>query len=280
MNAKVTNRCAWIVVLSAILSATSTSPLWADKGIDAITKGSQDVILSFDRPGRLVELPVKEGDTVKAGQLVARQDDSEEQAAASFAKITAEDDTTIKAEEAVLEQKRVDYENLLKSTAGSTYEKDQAKLEVTVEEAKVTLQKFQQAQNKIKYDEAKAPLAKTRLFSPIDGVVQETRVQIGESVDVQNMKVIRIVKLDPLWIDVAVPFAQAEQLKLQDQATVTLSNKETRPGHVIHVAAVADSASDTLLVRVEVANADQRKAGERVQVTFPGTSRVASVDNP
>ena len=280
MNAKVMNRCVWVVVASSMLGAVAASPVWADKPIDAITKGSQDVILSFDRPGRLVELPVKEGDTVQAGQLVAKQDDSEEQAATSFAKFTAEDETTIKAEEAVLEQKRVDLKNLINSNAGSLYERDQAKLEVTVEEAKVTIQQSQQTENKYKYDQAKAALDKTKLFSPIDGVVQETRVQVGESVDVQNMKVIRIVKLDPLWIDVAVPFAQAEQLKLQDPATVTLPNKETRPGHVIHVAAVADSASDTLLVRVEVANPDQRKAGERVGVTFPTAGRVASLDNP
>jgi RND family efflux transporter MFP subunit len=278
MNAKVMNRCVWIVVASSMLGAVSL--VRADKPIDAFTKGSQDVILSFDRPGRLVELPVKEGDTVKANQLVAKQDDSEEEAAASFAKFTAEDQTTIKAEQAVLEQKRVDLKNLINSNAGSLYERDQAKLEVTVEEAKVTLQQSQQTENQYKYQQAKAALDKTRLFSPIDGVVQETRVQVGESVDVQNMKVIRIVKLDPLWIDVAVPFAQAEQLKLQDPATVTLSNKETRPGHVIHVAAVADSASDTLLVRVEVANPDQRKAGERVGVTFPTAGRVASLDNP
>jgi RND family efflux transporter MFP subunit len=278
MNAKVINRCVWIVVTSALLSAAS--PALADKGIEAITKPSQDVILSFDRAGRIVEMPVKEGDTVKAGQLVARQDDSEEQAALSYAKITAEDMTTIKAEEAVLEQKRVDYANLDKSHAGSTYEKDQARLEVTVEEAKVTLQKFQQTQNQYKYEQSKAATDKTKLFSPIDGVVQETKLQVGESVDVQNMKVVRVVKLNPLWIDVAVPFAQAEQLKIQDPAQVTLSNKETRSAHVILVAAVADSASDTLLVRVEVANPEQRKAGERVDVTFPQAGRVASVDNP
>jgi RND family efflux transporter MFP subunit len=267
-----------IVVAGGLLAVSTVAH--AEKGIDAITKGSQDVTLSFDRPGRIVELPVKEGDTVKAGQLVAREDDSEEEAALSLAKITAEDMTTIKAEQAVLEQKRVDYDNLSRSHAGSTYEKDQARLEVTVEEAKVTLQKFQQTQNEFKYQQAKAATDKTKLFSPIDGVVQETKLQVGESVDVQNMKVVRIVKLDPLWIDVAVPFAQAEQLKLQDPAQVTLSDKEVRVGHVIYVAAVADSASDTLLVRVELPNPDQRKAGERVTVTLPQGGRVASVDNP
>ncbi len=93
------------------------------------------------------------------------------------------------------------------------------------------------------------------------------------------MKVIRIVKLDPLWLDVPVAFGQAEELKLGDEARITLSNHEVRTGHVIHVAAVAESASETLLVRVEMSNPNQRKAGEQRHRLLSLPGKVASVDN-
>jgi hypothetical protein len=41
------------------------------------------------------------------------------------------------------------------------------------------------------------------------------------------------------------------------------------------VATVADSASDTLLVRVEVNNDAHTPAGERVSVSFPNAAKVA-----
>ncbi len=285
MNAKATRRFAGILVATCVVGLGFGGLAAADDGtsaagIQAITQASDDVTLSFDRPGRIVELPAKEGDPVTAGQMVAKQDDTEEQAALALAKLTADDDTTIKAEQAVLEQKKVDYENLKNAHAGSHYEIDQARLEVTVEEAKVKLQQFQQTQNQYKYEQTKAATEKTKLFSPIAGVVQELKVHVGESVDSQNMKVIRIVQLDPLWVDVPVPFAMAERLKVDDPAEVTLSNKEVRPARVIHLASVGSSAGGSLLVRILVKNPNQRKAGEQVSVTFPTAGKVASVDQP
>ncbi len=97
------------------------------------------------------------------------------QAALALAKVTADDDTTIKAEQEVLDQKEVDLENLNNSHASSHYEADQAKLEVVVEVAKVKLQLFQQNQNQYKYQQTKAAAEKTRMSSPIDGIVQDVK---------------------------------------------------------------------------------------------------------
>ena len=147
-------------------------------------------------------------------------------------------------------------------------------LDVEVGKANVRLSDFEHTQDGRKAAQAKATLEKTRLKTPVAGIVEQTMVKAGESVDAQNMKVMRIVAIDPLWIEVPVTFSLARTLKDNDAATITFSNKEVRTGKVTHVASVADAGSDTLLVRVEVGNAAKTPAGERVTVAFNGTAPV------
>ena len=82
---------------------------------------------------------------------------------------------------------------------------------------------------------------------------------------------IQLVKTDPLWIDVPVPLTQAKKLTLGQEVLVTFPEAEpvrSPNGRVIHISAVADAASDTLGVRIEVANPLGRPAGERLTVSF------------
>ena len=90
----------------------------------------------------------------------------------------------------------------------------------------------------------------------------------GESVE-QQTKVIRVVSIDPLWIEVPVPLETARTLKLGNTARVKFADlKDAQQGKITHIAAVADAASDTLQVRLEVPNSALRPAGERVRVDF------------
>jgi len=273
------------VALVAILLACGVG-FAADGGggtqVEAVTKPSQDVTLSFAHPqngsssGRVAEVLVKEGDTVTAGQLVAKEDDTEEQAGLDVAMAQANDNTRTEAQEKVEAQKEKVYENKKNNPAVNQSEKDEALVDVEVAKANVRLSQFEHVQDGRKAAQAKATFEKTRLKTPISGIVEQTMVKAGENVDNQNMKVMRIVNIDPLWIEVPVPFAVARDLKLDSPAGVIFSNKEKREGKVIHVATVADSASDSLLVRVEVENKAKTPAGERVTVSFPGAAKVAA----
>ena len=87
-------------------------------------------------------------------------------------------------------------------------------------------------------------------------------------------KILRIVQIDPLWVNVPVPTGQArERLKVDQGAHVVFANEddsvETLQGKIINIGSVADAASDTLNVRVEVSNPSRRPAGEHVTVIFP-----------
>ena len=84
---------------------------------------------------------------------------------------------------------------------------------------------------------------------------------------------------DPLWIDVPVPLTKTKGLKNDQSAEVEFigSSGPAAEGKIIHIAAVADAASDTLTVRVEVANHTGRPAGEHVHVRFLASLETAGL---
>jgi RND family efflux transporter MFP subunit len=250
---------------------------------DAVTKPSADIELSFVRGGRVAEVVVQEGDTVEEKQLIASLDDTVEQLQLLQLKAKAMDRTRIEAAAADLLQKQEDLkkiEGAKKKGAATDWELEHARLNVKIARLSLQLAKFEHEQDRRKFEEFKADLERLRLFSPVNGLVEEVAIEPGESA--QPMKTaIRVVKIDPLWIDVIVPLPMARHLKPGESAQVLLPGQssstwgETMEGRVIFVAAVSKAASDTLRVRVEVPNSGRRPAGERVAVSFP-SSKAAS----
>jgi RND family efflux transporter MFP subunit len=259
------------VYIAGLLSLLAAGVCVA-QDVGAITRPSEDVTLSFVRPGRIVEMPVKEGDTVKAGQLVARQDDEAERIELEQLRQKAEDVVVIRAREAQKAQKEVEHSKLVEAfakNAVSRWDMERAKLDVTIAEIQVEIAKFEQSQDRLKYEQRKADIERSKMVSPIDGKVEQIKVKLGESPD-QNEDVMRIVKINPLWIEAPVPLPVARGLKVGDATTVKFLDGATAeaPAKVVHVSAVADAASDTLNVRVEIPNPAGRPAGEHVSVRF------------
>jgi RND family efflux transporter MFP subunit len=265
-----------LLVTALLIGAAGASAAWADP-IQAITRPSEDVTLSCSRPGLIARILKQEGEAVKVDEPVVQQDAREEEAMLAADKAKAEDVTRIKAQEAIRDQSKVDLDRVVwaaKEGVKSQFELDKARIDVVVAEAQVKMAQVEQEQAKLKYDQSKVVVDKMTLTSPINGLVEQVLAKAGESVEL-NTKVMRIVNINPLWIEVQVPLAQARQLKLAATGKVIFSDQSTREGTVTFIAAVADAASDTLRVRLTVANPDLRKAGEQVQVDLGATGRVA-----
>jgi len=243
-------------------------------GIRAVTRPSADIDLSFVQPGRIAELPFKEGDAVEAGQVLIRQDDAAEQVLLAQLRAQSEDVTQIRASEASLAQKRVDLAKLEKAAArnaATELEVEHAKLDVTIAELSLELAKFEHEQALRKYQEQEIRVNRMQLESPIDGRVELIDVEVGESVNAL-VNVMRVVQRDPLWIDAPVPLSTAVGLEAGQTAGVQFPGSGSGPqvveGRIIFVSAVADAASGTLRVRIEVPNEARRPAGEHVAVSF------------
>ena len=251
--------------------------------IPAIAIPSKDVTLSFVRPGRVAKIFVKEGDVVKPGQVLVQLDDAAEQIRLQKLKMLAEDEIAVKAGEAKLAKQKVDLKRLewaFKEGVATELEVENVKLDVKIAELSLELAKAKKLQYELEHKEAKVYLDRMKITSPTGGVVEKIFLSEGESADALA-EVVRVVKIDPLWIDVPVPLDSARELKCGQAANVLFPG-ETKPrvGKIIHKPAVSDSASNTLTVRVEVANSSDGPAGEHVRVSFPAEEVAARPGGP
>lgn len=266
------------VAMSCLACAAIEPPAQpVDEYVEAITQPSSDATLSFVRSGQVAEIRVKPGDAVKPGQVLVQLEDRTECLQVEQLRAEAENDVRIRFAKADLDLKKVTFEqkdDAFRKGAATKLELEEARLGVVSSTLGLELAQFEQAQARLKHAGAKAELERMSLLSPIDGLVEAVLLEKGEAAYPQT-EVLRLVKIDPLWIDVPVPLPLAQSLRRGAPADVRFgpagaqAGTRTARGRIIHIAAVGDSASRTLLVRVEVANPAGRAAGERVRVSFP-----------
>jgi len=267
-------RTVQVCAAAALVLTVAMAGVCAGQTSEAITKPSADLALTFVRPGRIAEVLVKEGDTIKPGQLLARQEDEAEVIELNGLKAQADDTTRVRAAAAQLASKKEDlkrYEWAAGEGAATQFEVEHARLEVVIGDLSLELAKFQHEQDKNKYEQTKAQVDRLRLLSPVAGKVEQVIKHTGESPNAQE-NVMRVVSIDPLWVDAPVPLALGMKLKIGDAAQVvfTTAGREVLDGKVSFIAAVADAASGTITVRIEAANPKARPAGERCTVAFKG----------
>lgn len=258
------------LALAAALLATGAA---AGESFEAITRPSEDRVLSFTRPGLIAEVTVEDGDAVEQGQVLVRLDSAAERIQLAQLEAEAENTTRVEAAEARLAQKRVDLKRLrfaAERGAATELEVETAQLEVKISELSLVLARFELEQAKLKYREAEAQVDRMSLESPIDGRTETVAAEAGEAVEARD-RILRVIRIDPLRIDVPVPLDTARKLKVGLQAVVHFEPEISSEGKITFLAGEADAASRTLTVRVEVPNPEERFAGENVRVEFPET---------
>ncbi len=267
-----TRRLLYALMISAAFLG-GPDPGWTEDMIPANTMPSADVTVSFIQPGRIARIYVKEGELVKVNQTLIQQDAAAQQAQLSHIKEQSEDMTQIETQKANLAQKKVYLERLewaAERGSATELEVEDAKLAVKIAEFALKAASFEHEQDIRKYKEEKIRVNYMTLKSPIAGRVEKIEVEVGESINGLD-NAMRIVQTDPLWIDVHVPVVQGSTLRLDQTADVYFpgAEQDAVKGKIIVISTVADAASSTLRVRIEVPNRSNRPAGEHVRVSFP-----------
>lgn len=200
--------------------------------------------------GRLVEIDVRSGDEVKAGDRIALLDSEVETIALERARIALAD-----------AQDKLERTDQLRST--------NTVAAVTRNEAQLAV-----ANARLVLREAELTLERRSIMAPIDGIVGILPVSVGDYVTSQS----QIVTLDDrseLLIDFWVPERFSGAIEVGAPIT---ANSIARPGDRFtgEVAAIdnrIDAESRTMHVQAKIANADDRlRAGMSFQVgmSFPG----------
>ncbi|MCM8539262.1 MAG: efflux RND transporter periplasmic adaptor subunit [Lentisphaeraceae bacterium] len=239
--------------------------------LEGVTTPSADVSASFTVPALVEELKVKEGQFVKKGEVLAiQQKHVEEQ---QLVRLRKEATATALIDKANVE---IDYytkdveslrEALIKG-ASSKKELNDSVLKLRTAELGLKEAQFNKEIAALKVKELESKITQYVLRSPVDGIVEKLSIEPGESPKTGEEH-IRIVQVTPMWVEVPVPRNIAIALNKTTKSKVFFpDNKIGEYAKIIFISPVADTASDTVRVRLELANENKRLVGERVKVTF------------
>jgi HlyD family secretion protein len=203
-----------------------------------------EVKLSSEVSGEVTELLVKEGDVVKKGQLLCKVrpdvlQSGYERAVASYnsqkASVAASEQQLIQTE-ANFANSEASYKRsveLFNKKVISASEFDAAKAAYLTAKANlasakqnVTGAKFGLAQNGANVKEAGANLAKTTIYSPVDGVVSKLSIELGDRIlgtsQMAGTEIMRISNLTTMEVNVDVNENDINRVNVGDSATIEI----------------------------------------------------------
>jgi RND family efflux transporter MFP subunit len=201
---------------------------------DAVTlagrlEPSEDVTLSAQKPGQIVEIAVDKGDAVRRGQVLARLDNRTWEAQRRQAEV--------ERDEASRELQR--YRELDRAGAVST--SDYERVANRLERAEATL------------SWSAANVDQCRIVSPVDGRIEDRYRDAGEHA-MEGGEILRVVVTDPMKLVVDVPERDVARLRPGDALAfaVPAAAGAAVTGRVSFVASAADRASNTYRVEALV----------------------------
>ena len=239
--------------------------------------------VAFLVSGKVVNVGPREGDAVKAGQILAAIDPTDYQTAvdAAAAQTAAAKAALAKTESPArpeaLEQARVAFERAqdehrrmkqlyeAKSLAPNDYEKFRAAYESVrqqYEQARAGGQKEDREQARAMCEQAAAAerearkrLADATLVAPLDGFVAGRSVEVGDTA-AAGRPVFQIVQLDPVEVMVGVPETDIHLVRTGQKAAVRIPALpgEIFIGSVRLINVAADPTTRTYMVRIAVPN--------------------------
>jgi len=245
---------------------------------------TDEVIVGPEIQGRLQQLFVKEGDTVTNGELLGVIQPQEQQADVAFyASSEQQFSAQVTQAKADLENARLTYqreEALYKQDAESAQAYDQAR--TAYEAAKAHVESVNKQTQAVGAQRKKAvvQLGYTRIFAPLDGIVDTRAALQGEVVN-PGQAIVTLINQDDLWVRADVEETYIDRIRLGDKLPVRLPSGAVREGTVFYRSVDADYATQrdvsrtkrdikTFEIRLRCDNRDRRLAvGMTATVTLP-----------
>lgn len=229
-------------------------------GFDCVITPSKIVDLGSPQSGQLSKVLVDRGDRVRAGQVVAMLDSRLEESNLSIASLRAETHTEVQLRLAAFENdRRVEkrLSSLAASKAGSVHDRDKAIANADLAAWRVVKAKDDMDLYELELSRAKTALDRRSIRSSIDGMVAARLNDPGEHVDDQPL--LRIVKLDPLHVEVILPMRLFGKIKpgMSGNIVPELTPGTTLTATVIRVDPMGDAGSGTFGARLELLNPDE-----------------------
>lgn len=209
----------------------------------ATLEAERDVQVFAEATRRIVDLRVEEGDAVRKGSVLIRLQNDEQQSALAKAR-------------SQLDQRRREYDR-----QKSLYEQKLVSEQVFIDA------EYQFDQAKLAFDDANRELTYTEVRAPIEGVVTERLVDLGDFVSV-NQPLFHIVDFNSIVARIYVPEQELSRLRPAQPARIIAEalGSEAFAGAVDRIAPVVDPSTGTIKVTVATPHQRGLRPGMYVQV--------------
>ncbi|GGE52872.1 HlyD family secretion protein [Pedobacter psychrotolerans] len=309
-----------VLKLTGVIGGDKTEKVTTEKAssktvVETVTASGKiqpetEVKLSSEVSGEVVELKVKEGDIVKAGQLLCkvRPDILQSGYERSVATFNAQKASVAAAQQQLI-QNQANFANeeatykrnveLFKKKVISASEFDAAKAaylsaKATLASAKesVTGAKFTLEQTGANVKEAGANLARTTIYAPADGVVSKLSIELGDRIlgtsQMAGTEIMRISNLSSMEVNVDVNENDITRVKVGDKASIEVdafSDKKFR-GIVTEIASSSTAVGTTTSTSVDqVTNFSVKiritevMEGKQQSIFRPGMSATVDIES-
>jgi multidrug efflux system membrane fusion protein len=234
----------------------TAAPMTREVVVNGRTEAFRSVDLRAEIRGQVEEILDERGATLTTGQPIAR--------------------IAVEARKAELEQARATLElRRIENEAAKTLSQRGFATDVRRAEAQAQLEAAQ-AQLRL----AELAMEKTTVVAPIDGILDQRPVEVGDYVDVKD-PVATIVDLDPIKIVVSVTERNVADLTLGAPAIARTLTGEEVTGTITFISSQADPAARTFQVEMQAPNPDKRiVAGLTASVRLPIVDKMAHKVSP
>jgi len=224
-----------------------------------------EVKISPEVSGEVVELPVKEGDVVKKGQLICkiRPDilksgydrsvaalNSQKASVGNSEQMLLQAQATFNNQQSIYNRDKTLFDNKVLTAsefdaAKASYEGAKAGLEAAKQNVKGA--EFGLAQSSASVKEAQDNLVKTTIYAPVDGVISKLSIQLGERVlgtaQFAGTEIMTISDLNQLDVDVDVNENDINRITIGDSSKIEVDAFQGKKfgGTVIQIGSSANT---------------------------------------
>lgn len=237
--------------------------------ISGTLKAVNSAFIKARLSGELQGLSVREGDAVKAGQIIARVDATEYAARLQ----QAQDQADAAKTQIVITQRQFDNNKALV---------DQGFISKTALDTSLATLNSAQASHRATLANvavAKKAMEDTVMRSPLTGIVSQRLAQPGERVGI-DAKVVEVIDLSRIELEASLSAADSLSVKVGQTALLQIEgSKSPAPSQVVRINPNAQAGSRNVLVYLRLANANGLRQGLFAQGTL-GTAKVSGLTVP
>ena len=271
VNKWLVRRWSWVgfALLLMVPVASKTQEL---SGFDCLIELSAIVRVSTREDGILGTITVDRGDRVEKGQVLAELESGVEKIAVELARARANMRGSLASRRTAVAYRRRQADRvqvLFKKKAASFTENDQAVTDLLLAEKELEDVVETMKLASIELKRAEEALTRRTIRSPVNGIVVQRLLQVGESVE--DTPVVALAVVNPLHVEVILPVKVLPRIRRGMRAEVRpgLPGAEMRVAAVTVVDRLVDAASNTFGVRLELKNSEvEIPGGIRCEIRF------------